>query len=126
MSEENNKDEDKEIIEEAKEGEIRGIIVKSAIKEDSGRSKELGNRTPDGNYSTTGEWSTKGGFICLFCGGKTCRHEDYTRNPNPAIIGLHSDFVTPSVIASQRLSTNLINKYDIIQQFKRYISPSTR
>ena len=77
--------------------------------------------TPDGQYSHTGEWSTKGGFICLFCGGKTCKHEDYTRNPNPAIIGLHSDFVTPYVIASQRLSTNLINKYDIIQQFLKYI-----
>ena len=39
-------------------------------------------------------------------------------NPDPAIKGLNSDFITPYVIASQRLSNRLIEEYDIMKQFK--------
>jgi protein tyrosine phosphatase domain-containing protein 1 len=58
-------------------------------------------------------------FQCYFCGGETCRHEDYTRAIAPiAIHGLHSNFVTENIIASQRLSSRLIQQFNIYQQFK--------
>ena len=74
---------------------------------------------------------------CTFCGGKTCKHEDYRRTiPNEAMKmahlqlgqvplekyyvfeGLNSHFVVQNVIASQRPSSSLIKRYNIIEQFK--------
>ena len=60
-------------------------------------------------------------FACLFCGGKSCKHEDfhYNLNNNNAIKGLHSNFITENVIASQRPSEVLIKDYTLLSQFKR-------
>ena len=55
--------------------------------------------------------------ICRFCGGATCKHEDWTRCENPAIEGLHSNWITASIIASQRLSSPLIKEHNIVRQF---------
>ena len=57
---------------------------------------------------------------CLFCGGKNCKNEDYTRHErkDPAIIGLNSDLIDENIYASQRPSNTLIKKYNIIKQFK--------
>ncbi|CDW87041.1 protein tyrosine phosphatase domain-containing protein 1 [Stylonychia lemnae] len=55
---------------------------------------------------------------CQFCGGKTCKHENWTRCPTPAIQGLHSNWINDNVIASQRLSDRLIHQFEIIKQFK--------
>jgi len=55
------------------------------------------------------------------CGGKNCKWE----NPNrwsanqQAINGVYSSWVLPSVLAMARPSTMSIEKYNIIQQFKR-------
>jgi len=57
-------------------------------------------------------------FQCLFCGGKTCKHEDYKNHPNPAITGLHSDLIDDNIYASQRISTILIKKFNLIEVFK--------
>ena len=57
-------------------------------------------------------------FRCLFCGGKNCPHEDYTKHKNPAIKGLNSDLIDGIIFASQRPSNLLIKKYDIINSFK--------
>ena len=36
-----------------------------------------------------------GSFICYFCGGKSCKREDWRQNKNVnAIKGLHSDWIT--------------------------------
>ena len=58
---------------------------------------------------------------CFFCGGKRCKHEDFTKNENPnnAITGLNSNYITPNVIASQRPSELLIQKYSLISVFKQ-------
>ena len=63
----------------------------------------------------------KNKFACLFCGGKSCKHEDYHYNlsNNNAIEGLHSNFITENVIASQRPSEVLINEYQLLTQFKK-------
>eukprot|EP00755_Sulcionema_specki_P001594 Sspe_Gene.117165::Locus_107882_Transcript_1_1_Confidence_1.000_Length_2109::g.117165::m.117165/K18078/PTPDC1; protein tyrosine phosphatase domain-containing protein 1 len=60
---------------------------------------------------------------CKFCGGKSCKHEDWTRalkrkNSHVAIRGLHSNWVEDWVVASQRPSTGLIKEHGIIEQFK--------
>ena len=62
-------------------------------------------------------------LICRFCGGAQCKHEDYTRQPNyrtaAAIVGLNSSHITPSLIAMQRPSTQLIHTHGIAAQFQQ-------
>ena len=57
---------------------------------------------------------------CFFCGGRNCKHENYINNikNDNAIEGLNSNFITENVIASQRPSEILIQKYKLIQKFK--------
>lgn len=55
---------------------------------------------------------------CCFCGGLKCKHENFLNHPSPYIIGLNSDLITSDLIASQRPSTVLLHKYNIINQFK--------
>jgi hypothetical protein len=57
---------------------------------------------------------------CTFCGGKKCAREDWTRHSNAAIRGLHSDWINENILATQRLSSRIIQEFDIIQQFKEY------
>ena len=57
-------------------------------------------------------------ICCLFCGGKKCKYENYLNNKNNSITGLHSNYITPELIASQRPSDILIHKYNLIQVFK--------
>lgn len=56
--------------------------------------------------------------MCHFCGGKKCKHEDYLKHSNPAIIGLNSDQIDQNIFASQRPSNTLINDFNLIDQFK--------
>lgn len=59
-------------------------------------------------------------FICIFCGGANCKHEDYKRQEKPsAIIGLNSDLIDDIIFASQRPSNFLIVKYGLIEEFKK-------
>ena len=56
---------------------------------------------------------------CFFCNGTKCKHENYLNNKsNNAIKGLHSNFITENIIASQRPSEILITKYNLVQSFK--------
>jgi hypothetical protein len=65
-------------------------------------------------------WEAKDKLHCYFCGGAACKHENWQNHEGtPAIIGLHSDFITEDVIASQRPSTILINQYNLIGAFKK-------
>jgi hypothetical protein len=60
------------------------------------------------------------GIICRFCGGKSCKREDFTKQPDtPAIHGLHSTWVSANVLGMQRPSSRLIKQYNIIDQFKK-------
>ena len=60
-------------------------------------------------------------ILCCFCGGKDCKVENYLKNPNQpnAIEGLNSNFITENIIAGQRLSDDLIKKYNLIEKFKQ-------
>ena len=55
---------------------------------------------------------------CLFCEGENCKSEKYNEKNKSAIKGLNSEIFFNCVYASQRPSTSLIKKYNIIKQFK--------
>ncbi|CAL1592168.1 unnamed protein product [Knipowitschia caucasica] len=61
-------------------------------------------------------------LLCLLaCGGRDCRYEgpECWKDSQQAIRGLFSSWVTDDIIAMARPSEKLIEKYDIIEQFKR-------
>lgn len=59
-------------------------------------------------------------FLCRFCGGRSCKHEDWTRQGDKsAIRGLNSNWITKDVLACQRPSSRLIREFDVIAQFQR-------
>ena len=63
-------------------------------------------------------FSLKETFICTFCGGKSCKHEDFKKHKNPAIYGLNSDKIDDNIYASQRPANSLIKEYNLISKFK--------
>jgi hypothetical protein len=63
-------------------------------------------------------WEKKDKIKCIFCGGANCKHENYLKHKNSVVKGLHSDYITDYIIASQRPSTILIEKYNLVQAFK--------
>lgn len=63
-------------------------------------------------------YDNKNRFLCQFCGGKGCKHEDWTQCKRPAIKGLNSNWINNDIVASQRLSARLIKEYDIVAQMK--------
>jgi hypothetical protein len=52
------------------------------------------------------DFDEKAIFLCQFCGGEECDHENYLKNkrqPN-AIEGLNSNWITDNILAMQRPS----------------------
>ena len=60
-------------------------------------------------------------IICFFCCRKKCEFENYLTNKNKpnGIKGLNSNYITEKIIIGQRPSDNLINKFHLIEQFKK-------
>lgn len=58
--------------------------------------------------------------MCYFCGGKSCNHENWQNNPrNPkGLDGLHCDWITKDILATQRPSSRLIKEYGLVDRFK--------
>ncbi len=66
------------------------------------------------------EEESRGGLICLFCGGASCKREDWKTQQEPsAIRGLHSSWITDDVLAMQRPSSRLLREHGIISQFQK-------
>lgn len=61
----------------------------------------------------------KNPFICRFCGGKSCKLEDWKQVTRPAIRGLNSNWINSDIVASQRPSSRLIKEFNIVDQFKQ-------
>ena len=94
-------------------------LSKSRIKNSlsvSGISKTKKPSTPKKKFFH--EFKDK--LRCCFCGGRKCKHENYKNNilNNNAIEGLHSNYITDNIIASQRPCEVLIEKYKLISKFK--------
>ena len=66
-------------------------------------------------------YELKDKFRCIFCGGETCKHEDWTRNLNTVMQGLNCDQITHDLYAAQRPSTILIEEYNLIKTFHEYL-----
>ncbi|CAG6021640.1 unnamed protein product [Menidia menidia] len=55
------------------------------------------------------------------CGGETCKYDNptYWSEDQQAIKGLYSSWITDHLLAMSRPSTEIIEKYNIVDQFKR-------
>mmetsp|Transcript_2771 Transcript_2771/g.2927 ORF Transcript_2771/g.2927 Transcript_2771/m.2927 type:complete len:466 (-) Transcript_2771:584-1981(-) len=82
----------------------------------SHRAKSVSSRENPKTRGSEFERITK--IRCMFCGGATCKNENWLRHPNAAIEGLHSDWITEDILAMQRPSERLIQEYNILEQFQ--------
>ncbi|XP_057673666.1 protein tyrosine phosphatase domain-containing protein 1 isoform X2 [Corythoichthys intestinalis] len=82
-------------------------------------------RAPRANYTIIGEairYVIPAHMQCsIGCGGQSCKYDNpnYWRDDQQAIKGLYSSWVTDHLLAMSRPSTEIIEKYNIIEQFKR-------
>lgn len=97
------------------EGQLKYKVWEGAENNGAPKFKNSGKKN-----DVKPHWEYKDKIRCLFCGGVNCKHENFLHHKNPAIIGLHSDYITEDIIASQRPSTVLIKKFDLIKRFKEH------
>ncbi|KAM6977829.1 protein tyrosine phosphatase domain-containing protein 1 [Aplochiton taeniatus] len=82
-------------------------------------------RSPQAKYTVVGEalrYIIPADLQCsLGCGGQTCKYDSPTfwSEDKQAIKGLYSSWVTDNLLAMSRPSTEIIENYNIIDQFKR-------
>ncbi|MED6274829.1 Protein tyrosine phosphatase domain-containing protein 1 [Characodon lateralis] len=82
-------------------------------------------RVPTAKYTKMGETLRHvipGHMQCsMACGGKACKYENPSRwsDEEQAIKGLYSSWITDNLLAMARPSSEVIEKYNIIQQFQR-------
>ncbi|XP_042310391.1 protein tyrosine phosphatase domain-containing protein 1 isoform X1 [Sceloporus undulatus] len=83
------------------------------------------SRRPTAKYTKVGErlrHVIPGPMQCsMACGGRACKYENPARwsDQEQAIKGLYSSWITDNILAMSRPSTELIEKYNIIEQFQR-------
>ncbi|XP_010129033.1 PREDICTED: protein tyrosine phosphatase domain-containing protein 1 isoform X1 [Chlamydotis macqueenii] len=87
--------------------------------------KKRSSRRPTAKYTKVGErlrHVIPGHMQCsMACGGRACKYENPARwsDQEQAIKGLYSSWITDNILAMARPSTELIEKYNIIEQFER-------
>ncbi|XP_067854808.1 protein tyrosine phosphatase domain-containing protein 1 isoform X3 [Heptranchias perlo] len=83
-------------------------------------------RRPTAKYTKVGErlrHVIPGHMQCsMACGGRACKYENPSRwsEEEQALKGLYSSWITDNILAMARPSTEIIEKYSIIEQFKRH------
>ncbi|XP_029947900.1 protein tyrosine phosphatase domain-containing protein 1 [Salarias fasciatus] len=81
-------------------------------------------RVPTAKYTKMGETLRHvipGHMQCsMACGGRACKYENPSRwsDEEQAIKGLYSSWITDNLLAMARPSTEIMDKYNIIQQFE--------
>lgn len=85
---------------------------------DKDKNRNAVSKISNETKSTKPLYELKDKFRCLFCGGENCKHEDWTRNKKTVIKGLNCDKINEDLFASQRPSTVLIEKYNIVKKFQ--------
>ncbi|XP_013889194.1 protein tyrosine phosphatase domain-containing protein 1 isoform X2 [Austrofundulus limnaeus] len=94
-------------------------------REISAEMETASTRVPTAKYTKMGETLRHvipGHMQCsMTCGGKACKYENPSRwsDEEQAIKGLYSSWITDNLLAMARPSTEIIEKYNIIQQFQR-------
>ncbi|XP_029995126.1 protein tyrosine phosphatase domain-containing protein 1 [Sphaeramia orbicularis] len=82
-------------------------------------------RAPRARYTIVGEairFVVPAHLQCsIGCGGQACKYDDpnHWSDQDQAIKGLYSSWVTDNLLATSRPSTEIIEKYNIIDQFRR-------
>ncbi|CAL8400997.1 unnamed protein product [Arctogadus glacialis] len=82
-------------------------------------------RVPTAKYTKMGETLRHvipGHMQCsMACGGKACKYENPSRwsAEEQAVKGLYSSWITDNLLAMARPSTEIIEKYNVIEQFQR-------
>ncbi|XP_039460256.1 protein tyrosine phosphatase domain-containing protein 1 [Oreochromis aureus] len=82
-------------------------------------------RAPRSKYTMVGEairYVVPGHMQCsIGCGGQACKYDNpsYWSDDQQAIRGLYSSWITDHLLAMSRPSTEIIEKYNIIDQFRR-------
>ncbi|XP_062320215.1 protein tyrosine phosphatase domain-containing protein 1 isoform X2 [Osmerus eperlanus] len=85
----------------------------------------VSTRVPTAKYTKVGETLRHvipGHMQCsMACGGKACKYENPSRwsDEEQAIKGLYSSWITDNLLAMARPSSEIIEKYSIIEQFQR-------
>lgn len=98
----------------------------SQREEVSAEMQKANARVPTAKYTKMGETLRHvipGHMQCsMTCGGKACKYENPSRwsEEEQAIKGLYSSWITDNLLAMARPSSEIIEKYNIIQQFQRY------
>ncbi|XP_034067084.1 protein tyrosine phosphatase domain-containing protein 1 isoform X1 [Gymnodraco acuticeps] len=83
-------------------------------------------RAPRSKYTIVGEairYVVPGHMQCsIGCRGPACKYDNpnYWSDNQQAITGLYSSWITDHLLAMSRPSTEIIKKYHIIDQFRRY------
>jgi hypothetical protein len=88
------------------------------IYQSKNMSSSPGDEYSESSRKRKAHWVPKDKLHCYFCGGEKCKHENWKNHEYPAIRGLHSDYITEEVIASQRPSSVLVRDYNLINVFK--------
>nr|XP_033483554.1 protein tyrosine phosphatase domain-containing protein 1 isoform X1 [Epinephelus lanceolatus] len=89
------------------------------------RIRRSNTRVPTAKYTKMGETLRHvipGHMQCsMACGGKACKYENPSRwsDEEQAVKGLYSSWITDNLLAMARPSTEIIEKYNIIEQFQR-------
>ncbi|XP_034023256.1 protein tyrosine phosphatase domain-containing protein 1 isoform X2 [Thalassophryne amazonica] len=92
----------------------------------SSEMEAANTRIPTAKYTKMGETLRHvipGHMQCsMACGGKACKYENPSRwtDEEQAIKGLYSSWITDNLLAMARPSTEIIEKYSIIEQFHRF------
>ena len=82
------------------------------------KSESTKSSQSDKQTNTNSIFEMKMPYVCIFCGGENCKYENPLNHKNTAIPGLIADLYYDCIYASQRPSTCLIKKYNLIETFK--------
>ncbi|XP_026880943.2 protein tyrosine phosphatase domain-containing protein 1 [Electrophorus electricus] len=95
----------------------------ASSRELSAHMEPVSVRVPTAKYTKVGETLRSvipGHMQCsMACGGRACKYENPSRwsAQEQAIKGLYSSWITDNLLAMARPSTEIIEKYNIIEQF---------
>ncbi|CAM9319495.1 unnamed protein product [Ectocarpus fasciculatus] len=102
------------------------VAVKAGVSQLPVGSESMGPQVskagPAAGGTRKGQWAFKNQTKCRFCGGRLClrcSEQCALRCKGAAVHGLHSHWISDSIIGMQRPSSRLIKTYDIVGQFKR-------
>ena len=90
----------------------------SNIKVKQYHKNELNKLSPEKDNNGNSIFDIKMPYICLFCGGESCKYENPSKDIKSDIDGLIANLYFDCVYASQRPCTKLIQKNNLIEIFK--------